>query len=574
MIVRKSGPIVDPLAKEPAGRDRQTSFEQTGALTSSFVFIESSAQTPKITRALSRHSTSGGSSTLLLSDEEKQAIIHSCRLVCPQVSGDPLGLVLTNYRILIVPDDDTDTCTCIYSIPLSSILEIKTKETGSICLGIDIKTKDCRFFQLVCEDSGINKTSLVSILNWLVFSKPISTSPSDKATRTINLFALTRKKFLRHSSKFFTWESEFERLRNDSYTICCLNHDYSICATYPSKFFVPKNIADDVIIGSAKFRDKGRIPVLCWVAPKGSNLGGSIWRSSQPKSSLLNRSSTDEEYLKKIEIMYIIDCRPMLNAYANIANSGGVESLGNYHSGIQLWFASIQNIHHVRESWEKMFMLCQQFYTTSNGGSTSGWFSGLESTGWYEHISTILRAVSVLVEKISSGLNVLCRCSHGLDRTPQVVSLGMLCVDAYYRTFEGFAVLIEKEWVAMGHRFGTRYCFGTSPSDEVSPIFSQFLECVYQLLDQFPSAFEFSDEYLSVILHGMMSGRFRNFLFDSEKERMDRGGEDMWEYLDRFDSTLRNKNYSPIHSTLMVDYRISMMKVFSNVWLRPDRVII
>jgi len=43
----------------------------------------------------------------------------------------------------------------------------------------------------------------------------------------------------------------------------------------------------------------------------------------------------------------------------------------------------------------------------------------------------------------------LVHCSDGWDRTGQVCSLTQLILDPYYRTIEGFAVLIEKDWYAI-----------------------------------------------------------------------------------------------------------------------------
>jgi hypothetical protein len=507
---------------------------------------------------------------ILIPGEDKQAVVQSVTVTHP-VHMECAVMIVTSLRIVLL--EDVKECT----IPLTSVLDIHQASSKTVSLCLDIKTKDCRFFQLSLNDAT-SKTSLVKLINSLVFS----IGPQD-------LFPLVRKSRGLHTlhDSPFNILTELERFgRKNSFTVTDHNSDFSICHSYPRRLMVPSSTSRETLLGSSRFRDKGRVPVLSWACPDLAT--GCMWRSSQPKSSILNRSADDEEYLKQAQILFIIDCRPMLNAYANIAHGAGVESLGNYHKGIEMWFAGIQNIHHVRDGWEKMFLLAQQHYMSGNSGASnnssgqSSWFSGLETAGWIELMASVLRASSVLVEKISTGINVLCRCSHGLDRTPQVVSLAMLAMDPYYRTIAGFAVLIEKEWVSMGHRFHSRYCIGSAPHDDVSPIFSQWIECVYQLVAQNSDEFEFNHEYLVAILAGALSGKFGTFLFDSEKERIERGSieedekivESIWPALWEKRDMHVNHNFEK-RSTgkrLSIDYRISNIHVLPQLWLSHLRI--
>ncbi|KAI8852719.1 protein-tyrosine phosphatase-like protein [Chytridium lagenaria] len=81
---------------------------------------------------------------------------------------------------------------------------------------------------------------------------------------------------------------------------------------------------------------------------------------------------------------------------------------------------------------------------------------------------------------------------------------------------------------------------------EVSPVFTQFLDCAYQLWTQFPTHFEFNEKFLIAINTHIYSCQFGNFLFNCERERLsftyrqpggptvplDRATNSIWDYFD------------------------------------------
>lgn len=60
----------------------------------------------------------------------------------------------------------------------------------------------------------------------------------------------------------------------------------------------------------------------------------------------------------------------------------------------------------------------------------------------------------------------------------------------------------------------------TSTTSEQSPLLLLFLDCVWQLLQQFPSEFEFTETYLTTVWDSVFLPIFDTFLFNSEHDRL------------------------------------------------------
>lgn len=104
----------------------------------------------------------------------------------------------------------------------------------------------------------------------------------------------------------------------------------------------------------------------------------------------------------------------------------------------------------------------------------------------------------------------------------------------------GFQSLIQKEWISLGHPFCSRLgLIADTEMEQVhlqinymmpnvllncdvlpqSPMFLLFLDCVWQLTNQFPDKFEFTETYLTTLWDSCHIGVFDNFLFNSERDR-------------------------------------------------------
>ncbi len=154
----------------------------------------------------------------------------------------------------------------------------------------------------------------------------------------------------------------------------------------------------------------------------------------------------------------IVDARPTVNAYAMQAVGLGSETMDNYPFATKAYLG-IDNIHVMRDSLNKVIDALRESDLTPLPPQREQ----LMKSGWLKHIAGILDGAGLIARQVGlQHSHVLIHCSDGWDRTSQLSALSQLCLDPYYRTIEGFIVLVEKDWLSFGHMFRHRSGFLSS----------------------------------------------------------------------------------------------------------------
>ncbi|KAF3006663.1 hypothetical protein E8E13_008384 [Curvularia kusanoi] len=469
---------------------------------------------------------------------------------------------------------------------------------------------------------------------------------------------------------------EFKRLgispkdSEKGWRISEINAEYKYSKTYPALIAVPSKVSDSVLRYAGAYRSRQRIPALVYRHPLNNC---SITRSSQPTPGITgNRNPQDERLVAAIwatnrgwnpaptpdaarstadlttenvpsadssfvdaeainsgrtiaddltssaetdenapkvygaqQRNLIVDARPTVNAYAMQAVGLGSEKMDHY-PGAEKAYLGIDNIHVMRKSLNTVIDALKESDLTSFPPNQQL----LAKSNWVKHTANILDGVALIARRLSA--------------------LSQILLDPYYRTMEGFIVLVEKDWLSYGHMFRHRSGFlshekwftienerierkndgqgggnafenalrgakgffnrqnesneslnqlpetnstenvgdvsdatATKPSskigaaeehritkvNELSPVFHQFLDCVYQLQYQHPTRFEFSERFLRRLLYHLYSCQYGTFLFDNEKERMEARAKErtrsVWDYFLCRKHEFLNPKYDP-----------------------------
>lgn len=313
-----------------------------------------------------------------------------------------------------------------------------------------------------------------------------------------------------------------EKGADRGWRISKLNSDFNFSPTYPAILAVPTTISDNVLNYAAKYRSRERIPALTYLHPvnncaitrssqpragrvgknrsiqdeklvsacfsataalvdKDVSLSTPISRAS-PSSSQADFDPSQEGEVSETERLedelisaasnievadkpqvygaqqsnMIVDARPLVNAAAmQVAQGLGSENMEYYNFATKVYLG-IANIHVMRKSLNDVVEAIKD----SDISKLPPNRDLLAKSGWLKHITGLLEGSRIIARQVGiQHSHVLIHCSDGWDRTSQLSALAQLMLDPYYRTIEGFIVLVEKDFLSFGHMFQLRSGF-------------------------------------------------------------------------------------------------------------------
>ncbi|CAL2050069.1 unnamed protein product [Caenorhabditis brenneri] len=165
----------------------------------------------------------------------------------------------------------------------------------------------------------------------------------------------------------------------------------------------------------------------------------------------------------------------------------------------------------LRRSLQRARQICGKEFQAD---SKTSMLEAINLSNWPQCVSRMIELSNGIVALMTLYNSSVAVCLEaGRSVTTILSSLSQLLSDPFYRTIDGFRVLVEKEWLSFGHFFHKE-------NEMCSSSFICFMDCVYQISQQYPSVFEFSDFYINFLAYHSASGFFRTFVDYCEEKRL------------------------------------------------------
>uniref|UniRef100_A0A8C5LKJ4 Myotubularin-related protein 12 n=1 Tax=Leptobrachium leishanense TaxID=445787 RepID=A0A8C5LKJ4_9ANUR len=289
------------------------------------------------------------------------------------------------------------------------------------------------------------------------------------------------------------WMTELERIKAKlHFKVSSANKDYGESKWLSEHFVVPVSLSEDVMF---RFQGKG-VPIWCW--------------SSQNGSALLKMASLPKE----VDDAVIQDQKIFLDSIEKTLHRPPYEEVR-----IEDLSAGLPSLAEIQAAYMRFKQLFLTDNSTDFWDTDLKWFSLLDTSNWLEIVRSCLKKTIEVIEYLDTQIiNIVLKEDTGSDLCCVISSLVQIMMDPYYRTMHGFQSLVQKEWVMGGHRFLDR-CNHLRKSESEAPVFLLFLDCVWQLVQQYPLAFGFSETYLTVLSDSINIPIFSTFFFNSPWEK-------------------------------------------------------
>ena len=529
---------------------------------------------------------------------EELSYIEPIRIFIDDLNKKDSEIIIQNYECKFIFDDQVQHefihlvhfSPKYFEFPVYYTFKGSFDETSNITT---ITLKDYRSYKILSTNNNIYKKLCSSPNNKTDFYKYAQLYKINQDKKNIQ-YKVDGWKIYDPICEYLRQGVEFS---DTKFCFSNLNNNYELCETYPNTLVIPKKFDNKELFQIAKSRMKNRFPILSYYYHnKNNKISSYLFRSAQiNKGGIIFKSKNLEiEYMNQItdidntgKQFIIFDCRPQLNAKVNALKGAGVEEVKYYKNCKGLTFGYIENIHCVRKALKAA--LQKAYYGKENivkgkvsfdikNSNMTNFLSKFESTKWLNYLSDLLLGSISVAQNIVLNINVLVHCSDGWDRTSQVCSLVQIILDPFFRTIEGFSVLIEKDWISCGHQFATRNgCdINKDKKHERSPIFIQFLHAVQQMIIQYPSAFEFNSNFLLFLCEEIYSNKYGTFLFNNEKEKImnkaDTTMVSIWSDVFLEKNKYINELYKQINGPINIKGELQYLSIWNDFFFKYDKV--
>ncbi|XP_012979284.3 myotubularin-related protein 11 isoform X2 [Mesocricetus auratus] len=287
------------------------------------------------------------------------------------------------------------------------------------------------------------------------------------------------------------WEAERKKQGASDWRVSTVNERFDIATSLSGYFWVPNRILDSEVRRAFGHFHQGRGPRLSWHHPGGSDLlrCGDFYVASDP----------NKEDIRAVESM-------LQAGHSDVILVDAMDEMPS--------LADTQLAH------LKLRALC----LPDSSVAEDKWLSALEGTRWLDYVRSCLRKASDISVLVTSRVRSVVLQERGdRDFNGLLSSLAQLLLAPEARTLLGFQSLVQREWVAAGHPFLTR--LGETGAGEEAPVFPLFLDCAWQLLQQFPAEFEFSEFFLLALHDSIRVPDTLTFLRNTPWERGKKSGQ-------------------------------------------------